>query len=384
MGKMNKLPERWVDYIPIGIRMSGTRFIAFKVPLSGVFDSKLSPKQRFSPVDLVRKVKEQSEELGMIIDLTCTTRYYNPVALPKTMAYSKIYTAGHAIPDAQTIQQFKSIVTQFLSENTGNDKLIGVHCTHGLNRTGYLVCRYLIDLEGMDPNAAIELFNKSRGHSIERQNYILDLQGKPASDDPTQKIARSSVHSEQECVANGNLSSRSSHFQYHNYQAPWSSSWQQRGPPSFRSVPSLQRPAQWSDAFEKVTRPVMQRGQVCTTNSSCSKRSDHGHYHQFPTPWEPSRHSRYDRQNGHDYVPYPRQHRPWHDESWKRPHKWEQAAPTPQHTRLPRHMDYEEPRLPLPPALPSPVKQPREAAAQRPHDSGRKNMTYKHQKHRDT
>ncbi|XP_069070324.1 RNA/RNP complex-1-interacting phosphatase isoform X7 [Pleurodeles waltl] len=331
MGKMNKLPERWVDYIPIGIRMSGTRFIAFKVPLSGVFDSKLSPKQRFSPVDLVRKVKEQSEELGMIIDLTCTTRYYNPVALPKTMAYSKIYTAGHAIPDAQTIQQFKSIVTQFLSENTGNDKLIGVHCTHGLNRTGYLVCRYLIDLEGMDPNAAIELFNKSRGHSIERQNYILDLQGKPASDDPTQKIARSSVHSEQECVANGNLSSRSSHFQYHNYQAPWSSSWQQRGPPR-----------------------------------------------------EPSRHSRYDRQNGHDYVPYPRQHRPWHDESWKRPHKWEQAAPTPQHTRLPRHMDYEEPRLPLPPALPSPVKQPREAAAQRPHDSGRKNMTYKHQKHRDT
>lgn len=36
------------------------------------------------------------------------------------------------------------------------DKLIGVHCTHGLNRTGYLICRYLIDVDEMDPEEAIE------------------------------------------------------------------------------------------------------------------------------------------------------------------------------------------------------------------------------------
>ncbi|XP_051897238.1 RNA/RNP complex-1-interacting phosphatase-like [Pristis pectinata] len=56
-----------------------------------------------------------------------------------------------------------------------NDKLIGVHCTHGVNRTGYLICRYLIDVDGMDPHEAIDLFNKSRGYPIERQNYIQDL-----------------------------------------------------------------------------------------------------------------------------------------------------------------------------------------------------------------
>lgn len=325
---MNKLPERWVDYIPIGIRMPGTRFIAFKVPLSGVFDSKLTPKQRFSPLDLIRKIKEQNEELGMIIDLTCTKRYYNPVALPKTLAYSKIYTAGHAIPDAQTIQQFKSIVTQFLSENSDNDKLIGVHCTHGLNRTGYLVCRYLVDIEGMDPNAAIELFNKSRGHSVERQNYILDLQGKPASNDPAQKIPRASMPRGKECFANGNLSSRSSHFQYHHYQSSWSSSWQHHGP-------------------QRV----------------------------------PSQHSRYDRQNERVYPPYQRHHR--HDEDWRRSRKWEQTAPAPQHTRF-SNIDYEAPRFPPTPALPSPVKQQRGATGQRSHDSGGKSMTYKSQKRQKT
>ncbi|XP_061655169.1 uncharacterized protein LOC133489907 isoform X8 [Phyllopteryx taeniolatus] len=59
------------------------------------------------------------------------------------------------------------------------DKLIGVHCTHGLNRTGYMICRYLIDVDGMDPAEAIKLFNSCRGHDIERSNYIDDLRSGP-------------------------------------------------------------------------------------------------------------------------------------------------------------------------------------------------------------
>uniref|UniRef100_A0A8C5UDK5 RNA/RNP complex-1-interacting phosphatase n=1 Tax=Malurus cyaneus samueli TaxID=2593467 RepID=A0A8C5UDK5_9PASS len=156
--------------------MPGTRFIAFKVPLKKSFDRNLPPEERFSPHDLIRKVKEQKEELGLIIDLTYTTRYYGPEELPPTLCYSKILTMGHEIPNKETIFRFKYVVKKFLRDNKDNDKLIGVHCTHGLNRTGYLVCRYLIDVEGMEPNTAIELFNKSRGHPIERTNYIQDLQ----------------------------------------------------------------------------------------------------------------------------------------------------------------------------------------------------------------
>uniref|UniRef100_A0A8C3SQ12 RNA/RNP complex-1-interacting phosphatase n=2 Tax=Chelydra serpentina TaxID=8475 RepID=A0A8C3SQ12_CHESE len=174
-----RLPDRWTDYLPLGQRMPGTRFIAFKVPLKKSFEWRLAPKDRFSPFDLLKKIREQKEELGMIIDLTYTTRYYGPEELPKTLCYSKILTVGHEVPDNETIFKFKCAVKEFLRENRDNDKLIGVHCTHGLNRTGYLVCRYLIDVEGMEPNVAIELFNRSRGHSIERKNYIEDLQKGP-------------------------------------------------------------------------------------------------------------------------------------------------------------------------------------------------------------
>ncbi|XP_074784587.1 RNA/RNP complex-1-interacting phosphatase isoform X2 [Athene noctua] len=174
--KASRVPERWTDYVPLGRRMPGTRFIAFKVPLKKSFDQKLHPEERFSPCDLIKKIKEQKEELGLIIDLTYTTRYYRPEELPDTLCYSKILTMGHEIPNRHTIFQFKCVVKKFLRDNKDNDKLIGVHCTHGLNRTGYLVCRYLIDVEGMEPNTAIELFNRARGHPIERTNYIQDLQ----------------------------------------------------------------------------------------------------------------------------------------------------------------------------------------------------------------
>ncbi|XP_064353882.1 RNA/RNP complex-1-interacting phosphatase [Dromaius novaehollandiae] len=170
-----RVPDRWTDYVPLGRRLPGTRFIAFKVPLRRSFNRNLHPEDRFSPRDLLRKIKEQKEELGLIIDLTYTTRYYGPEDLPATLRYSKILTMGHEIPNDQTIYQFKCVVKNFLRENQDNDKLIGVHCTHGLNRTGYLVCRYLIDVDSMEPNTAIELFNRARGHPIERVNYIEDL-----------------------------------------------------------------------------------------------------------------------------------------------------------------------------------------------------------------
>uniref|UniRef100_A0A8C5M114 RNA/RNP complex-1-interacting phosphatase n=1 Tax=Leptobrachium leishanense TaxID=445787 RepID=A0A8C5M114_9ANUR len=171
MGK-NHVPERWTEYSPVGKRMPGTRFIAFKVPLKQLYDSKLAPKDRFSPLDLVQGIQNQNEELGMIVDLTCTWRYYMPNELPESVCYVKLHTAGQEIPNAGVVKQFKCIVKGFLNDNADNDKLIGVHCTHGLNRTGYLVCRYLIDELGMVPADAIETFNRSRGHCMERRNYL--------------------------------------------------------------------------------------------------------------------------------------------------------------------------------------------------------------------
>ena len=49
------------------------------------------------------------------------------------------------------------------------DGLIGVHCTHGVNRTGYLICRYLIERLQWNPDKAIagkiEFYKIDKGFS---------------------------------------------------------------------------------------------------------------------------------------------------------------------------------------------------------------------------
>ncbi|XP_024154698.1 RNA/RNP complex-1-interacting phosphatase [Oryzias melastigma] len=177
--KKNDIPDRWLDYSPVGKRLPGTRFIAFKVPLKQALNQKLPASAAFGPWELLDAVSRDRQELGLIIDLTFTSRYYGPQDLPESLRVVKIFTVGHQVPSNGTILSFKRAVRNFLRQNQNNDKLIGVHCTHGLNRTGYLICRYLIDVDGMEPAAAVKLFNSSRGHAMERKNYLDDLHQGP-------------------------------------------------------------------------------------------------------------------------------------------------------------------------------------------------------------
>ncbi|XP_053306480.1 uncharacterized protein LOC128468725 [Spea bombifrons] len=175
MVKKNSIPERWRTLTSVGQRIPGSRFIAFKVPLKGTTNQRVTQNQKFTPKDLLNSVRAQNEELGLIIDLTNTERYYTIKDLPKSVQYVKLHTAGLKIPDDCTIHQFKRVVRRFILSNSDNDKLIGVHCTTGINRTGYLICRYLIDVDGWDPETSINVFAQCRSHPIEGSVYIDDL-----------------------------------------------------------------------------------------------------------------------------------------------------------------------------------------------------------------
>ncbi|KAM6179378.1 RNA/RNP complex-1-interacting phosphatase [Erethizon dorsatum] len=247
----NRIPERWKDYLPVGQRMPGTRFIAFKVPLQKNFEVNLASEERFSLLDLFNKIQEQHEELGLIIDLTYTQRYYKPEDLPETIRYLKIFTVGHQVPNDNTIFKFKCAVNKFLKENKDNDKLIGVHCTHGLNRTGYLICRYLIDVEGMRPDDAIELFSRCRGHCIERQNYVEDLQNGPIRKNWNYGVSRSNGFEDSVAPVHSNNKSvnRGPRYNLHN------------PPPSQRFHTQTQN---WQQSVRKFsqTQNVYQRGHI--------------------------------------------------------------------------------------------------------------------------
>ena len=54
-------------------------------------------------------------------------------------------------------------------------KLIAVHCTHGCNRTGFLIVTFLINIIGIEPLEAIKLFNVSRPPGIHKLFVLRDI-----------------------------------------------------------------------------------------------------------------------------------------------------------------------------------------------------------------
>ncbi|XP_065091008.1 RNA/RNP complex-1-interacting phosphatase [Ochlerotatus camptorhynchus] len=168
-----KYPDRWLDYTKYGSQVQGTQFIALKVPLGKKYFTKRM-EESFTPDDAVQEIPG----LGMVIDLTFTSKYYNPSEfLHHNVQHKKILTKGHEVPKRSLVNQFIRTVNDFLGDEQNKDKLIGVHCTHGLNRTGYFVCAYMILIQGQAPKSAIHSFNEARAHSMERANYLNSLIG---------------------------------------------------------------------------------------------------------------------------------------------------------------------------------------------------------------
>lgn len=66
-----------------------------------------------------------------------------------------------------------------LERTLQSNEFIGVHCTHGINRTGYMIANYMCREKGVKPRQAINAFEKSREpHKIDKDYLIQDLKKK--------------------------------------------------------------------------------------------------------------------------------------------------------------------------------------------------------------
>ncbi|PIK58566.1 hypothetical protein BSL78_04472, partial [Apostichopus japonicus] len=164
--------SRWTDYDAVGDVIPGTRFIAFKVPLRlQYFHRKGLEREIFTTSDLNEKL---GDKLRLVVDLSCKQvgMYYNPEDLEKNgIRYEKLRVEGKKVPSEHIIKRFKRIVTEF-EKRQPEDYYIGVHCTHGVNRTGYVICRYMIEQLSKTTDEALRAFKAGRGYPLERENYI--------------------------------------------------------------------------------------------------------------------------------------------------------------------------------------------------------------------
>ncbi|XP_078494161.1 RNA/RNP complex-1-interacting phosphatase-like [Ciona intestinalis] len=179
MSDLRPVPEDWFWYTSMGERVGGTRLVAMKVPINENMTRPVKADERFTCSDVVTEAKRRNMEIGFVIDLSSSSyKYYHPDSfVEKGIKYQKLHVKGQTIPKTDVVASFINLVKTFISENLENDLVIAVHCLHGLNRSGYLICQYLIQENGLEPQRAIEIFNSARGHNMEREKYLESLLG---------------------------------------------------------------------------------------------------------------------------------------------------------------------------------------------------------------
>ncbi|CAJ0586807.1 unnamed protein product, partial [Mesorhabditis spiculigera] len=183
------VPNGWTRYSTIGEVIPNTRFIVFKTPLNERLLTKVPKKDHWTTLHLYRTLAERHIQLGLVIDLTDTTRYYDRKEFEgMCVDYEKIFAPGRGFVEREeVVDSFYSAVERFLSDKDNAELYIGVHCTHGVNRSGYLICRFLIEQLKWSSHEAIAAFEKARGFPIEKGAYVQALH-RAAKDARSKKV----------------------------------------------------------------------------------------------------------------------------------------------------------------------------------------------------
>ncbi|AAD56326.1 putative mRNA capping enzyme, RNA guanylyltransferase [Arabidopsis thaliana] len=167
-----KIPQGWLDCPPSGNEIGF--LVPSKVPLNESYNNHVPPGSRYSFKQVIHNQRIAGRKLGLVIDLTNTTRYYSTTDLKKEgIKHVKIACKGRdAVPDNVSVNAFVNEVNQFVLNLKHSKKYILVHCTHGHNRTGFMIVHYLMRSGPMNVTQALKIFSDARPPGIYKPDYI--------------------------------------------------------------------------------------------------------------------------------------------------------------------------------------------------------------------
>lgn len=169
------IPPRWLNCPRKAIRLIRNKFLAFKTPLSSAFNDQVPEECWFTIDMLFSSLRSEKIKLGLWIDLTNTTRFYDKKSLEAHgCKYLKIQCKGHdERPSNEQTNFFIHVCKQFIAQNPLD--VIGVHCTHGFNRTGFLIISYLVEMDCLSVDAGLAEFAAARPPGVYKGDYIKEL-----------------------------------------------------------------------------------------------------------------------------------------------------------------------------------------------------------------
>ena len=182
------LPEGWTT-CPKMSEPFASIFLASKAPLREAFYASTPREDWYRPADALALAESKGRIVAMVIDLTNTSRYYDPGEFERFgIRVYKIRCAGReGAPEAREVSEFVYAVQRCVAEigadarwaehaRQGFRPAILVHCTHGFNRTGAMLVHYCQRTNAWpELNKWVCEFAKTRPPGIYKADYIESL-----------------------------------------------------------------------------------------------------------------------------------------------------------------------------------------------------------------
>eukprot|EP01059_Diplonema_ambulator_P013292 TRINITY_DN23821_c0_g1_i1.p1 TRINITY_DN23821_c0_g1~~TRINITY_DN23821_c0_g1_i1.p1 ORF type:complete len:385 (+),score=29.18 TRINITY_DN23821_c0_g1_i1:88-1242(+) len=164
-------PKGWYDYPKMGGLVEGTNLVPVKVMLNRRYDGCLAAEERWGIREMMAEVEKVcGKKVVGVVDLTNTDRYYRAVdVVGMGLWHSKMWgIQGHGkVPQIAYAKEFCETI-----KGTEQDGVVVVHCTHGINRTGFMICYYLSTVLGVPPAEALMRFHRARPPGMLKAAYV--------------------------------------------------------------------------------------------------------------------------------------------------------------------------------------------------------------------
>jgi len=171
--------QKWGDYESCGESVGLTKFVPMKTPLSLEF---LERTEKYAHILTVEKMLYEQREMkqrviGFMIDLSNHECLYEE-DIPKEVTRVHVRNVAKSIPSLECCEKVIQEAQKFWKIHP--DEYIAIHCAYGFNRTGFIVCCYLIEKENMTAEEALEAFALARPPGVKHETFQLALKARYA------------------------------------------------------------------------------------------------------------------------------------------------------------------------------------------------------------
>ena len=208
--------QKWGDYDSYGEPVGPSRFIPMKTPLSpklladfGVKDEKEKVPHVHTLPDFLAAQKERGRDVGLVIDLSNHDCLYSDGILETGVRRVHVRNVAKSVPGVDAVAEVIATARAFFLEPKNAEKYVAIHCAYGFNRTGFVLCCYLVEKCGLSAAQALAAFAEARKPGVKHERFREALRRRYPSDDADRDVeetllATSSLPGDGAADASGN------------------------------------------------------------------------------------------------------------------------------------------------------------------------------------